>query len=114
MGACLPECRDQGARPVDWAFWMSDDNMSKAPEGFTKASFGFNRKIFSNLADKVTRYDWGQEVAPGITAVDSSGHTPVTPRSSSHRVQDGCFSRATSQRAGAVPAQSRLAGHVRS
>jgi glyoxylase-like metal-dependent hydrolase (beta-lactamase superfamily II) len=61
---------------VDWTYWMSDENMSKAPEGFQKASFGFNRKIFSNLADKVTRYDLGKEVAPGITAVDSSGHTP--------------------------------------
>ncbi len=61
---------------VDWTYWMSDENMSKAPEGFQKASFGFCRKIFSNLADKVTRYDWGKEVAPGITAVDSSGHTP--------------------------------------
>ena len=61
---------------VDWTFWMSDENMSKAPEGFQKASFGFNRKIFANLADKVTRYEWGKEVAPGITAVDASGHTP--------------------------------------
>jgi glyoxylase-like metal-dependent hydrolase (beta-lactamase superfamily II) len=61
---------------VDWAFWMSDENMSRAPEGFQKASFGFNRKIFSNLADKVTRYDWGKEVAPGITAVETAGHTP--------------------------------------
>jgi glyoxylase-like metal-dependent hydrolase (beta-lactamase superfamily II) len=61
---------------VDWTYWMSDENMSKAPEGFQKASFGFNRKIFSNLADKVTRYDWGKEVAPGITAVEASGHTP--------------------------------------
>jgi len=61
---------------VDWTYWMSDENMSKAPEGFQKASFGFNRKIFSNLADKVTRYDWGKEVAPGITAVETSGHTP--------------------------------------
>jgi glyoxylase-like metal-dependent hydrolase (beta-lactamase superfamily II) len=61
---------------VDWAYWMSDDNMSKAPEGFQKASFGFNRKIFSNLGDKVTRYEWGKEVAPGITAVESAGHTP--------------------------------------
>jgi glyoxylase-like metal-dependent hydrolase (beta-lactamase superfamily II) len=24
----------------------------------------------------VTRYEWGQEVAPGITAVETSGHTP--------------------------------------
>jgi glyoxylase-like metal-dependent hydrolase (beta-lactamase superfamily II) len=61
---------------VDWTYWMSDENMGKAPEGFQKASFGFNRKIFSNLADKVTRYDWGKEVAPGITAVEASGHTP--------------------------------------
>ena len=61
---------------IDWAFWMNDDNMSRAPEGFTKTSFGFNRKIFSNLADKVTRYEWGREVAPGITAVETSGHTP--------------------------------------
>jgi len=55
---------------------MRDENMSKAPEGFQKASFGFNRKIFSNLPDKVTRFDWGKEVAPGITAVETSGHTP--------------------------------------
>jgi glyoxylase-like metal-dependent hydrolase (beta-lactamase superfamily II) len=61
---------------VDWAYWMSDDNMSRAPEGFQKASFGFNRKIFSNLADKVTRYEWGKEVAPGITSVETAGHTP--------------------------------------
>jgi glyoxylase-like metal-dependent hydrolase (beta-lactamase superfamily II) len=61
---------------VDWAHWMSDDNMSRAPEGFQKASFGFNRKIFSNLADKVTRYEWGKEVAPGITSVETAGHTP--------------------------------------
>jgi len=61
---------------VDWTYWISDENMSRAPEGFQKASFGFNRKIFSNLTDKVTRYDWGKEVAPGITAVESAGHTP--------------------------------------
>ena len=61
---------------VDWAHWMSDDNMAKASDGFQKASFDFNRKIFGNLKDKVTRFEWKKEVAPGITAVDSSGHTP--------------------------------------
>jgi glyoxylase-like metal-dependent hydrolase (beta-lactamase superfamily II) len=61
---------------VDWAFWMSDENMGKAPDGFQKSSFGFNRKIFANLTDKVTRYQWGKEVAPGITAVETRGHTP--------------------------------------
>ncbi|MEW6449582.1 MAG: MBL fold metallo-hydrolase [Pseudomonadota bacterium] len=61
---------------VDWAFWMNDENMAKAPEGFQKASFGFNRKIFGDLKDRVTRYDWGKEVAPGITAMETAGHTP--------------------------------------
>ena len=61
---------------VDWAHWMSDENMSRAPEGFQKTSFGFNRKVFSTLTDKVTRFDWGKEVAPGITAVETAGHTP--------------------------------------
>ena len=61
---------------VDFTYWMSDENMSRAPEGFQKTSFGYNRKIFSNLADKVTRYEWGKEVAPGITSVETAGHTP--------------------------------------
>ena len=26
--------------------------------------------------DKVTKYEWGKEVAPGITAIDAAGHTP--------------------------------------
>ena len=60
----------------DWAFWMNDENMAKAQDGFTKGQMGFNRKIFSDLKDKVTRYDWGKEVAPGITSVDAKGHTP--------------------------------------
>jgi glyoxylase-like metal-dependent hydrolase (beta-lactamase superfamily II) len=61
---------------VDWAYWMNDENMSKAPEGFQRTSFGYNRKIFSNLTDKVTRFEWGKEVAPGITAIETRGHTP--------------------------------------
>ena len=61
---------------VDWAHWMSDENMAKATDGFQKGSFGFTRKIFGDIKDKVTRFEWSQEVAPGITAVESSGHTP--------------------------------------
>jgi glyoxylase-like metal-dependent hydrolase (beta-lactamase superfamily II) len=61
---------------VDWAFWMSDENMAKAPEGFFKSSFGFNRKIFGDIKTRVTIYQWGGEVAPGITAVETAGHTP--------------------------------------
>ena len=45
---------------ADWAFWMNDDNAAKYQDGFNKAQMGFNRKIFGNLKDKVTRYDAGK------------------------------------------------------
>jgi glyoxylase-like metal-dependent hydrolase (beta-lactamase superfamily II) len=61
---------------VDWAFWMSDDNMAKAPNDMMKNYFANTRKVYAGLADKVTKYEWGKEVAPGITALDASGHTP--------------------------------------
>ncbi len=60
----------------EWMFWMNDDNMSKAPEGLIKAFFRISRKIFAGLTEKVTKYEWGKEVAPGITSVDARGHTP--------------------------------------
>jgi glyoxylase-like metal-dependent hydrolase (beta-lactamase superfamily II) len=65
------------APAADWAFWMSDDNMAKAQDNaMMKGYFANTRKVFAGLADRVTRYNWGQEVGPGITALDTSGHTP--------------------------------------
>jgi glyoxylase-like metal-dependent hydrolase (beta-lactamase superfamily II) len=61
---------------VDWAFWSSDDNMSKAPNDLYKNYFANNRKVFDGLASKVTQFEWGKEAAPGITAIASPGHTP--------------------------------------
>jgi glyoxylase-like metal-dependent hydrolase (beta-lactamase superfamily II) len=60
----------------DWAFWMSDDNMGKAPNDMMKKYFANTRKILGDIADNVTKYDWGKEVAPGVTALDTNGHTP--------------------------------------
>ena len=61
----------------DWAFWMSDENMAKAQDNvMMKNYFANTRKVFDGLHDKVTKYEWGKEVAPGITAIDASGHTP--------------------------------------
>lgn len=61
----------------DWAFWMSDENMAKAQDNvMMKNYFANTRKILSDVAGKVTKYDWGKEVAPGITALATPGHTP--------------------------------------
>jgi glyoxylase-like metal-dependent hydrolase (beta-lactamase superfamily II) len=61
----------------EWAYWMDDGNMSRAAQGSNLANNHRNvRRIFGSIAEKVTKYEWGREVAPGITAVDSNGHTP--------------------------------------
>jgi len=61
----------------DWAFWMSDDNMARAQSNeMMKNYFANTRKVFAGLADKVTKFDWDKEVAPGITALATPGHTP--------------------------------------
>jgi len=60
---------------VEWAFWMNDENQAKA-NGFNKAQFANVKKIMDGLGDKVTKYEWGKEVAPGMTSIATPGHTP--------------------------------------
>ncbi len=60
---------------AEWAFWMSDDNMNKAPEAM-KGAFGNVRRVFKGLEDKVKKYDAGKEIAPGLTSIATYGHTP--------------------------------------
>jgi glyoxylase-like metal-dependent hydrolase (beta-lactamase superfamily II) len=60
----------------DWAYWMSDAEMNKLPEGYTKSVYPGIRKTFAGLENKVTKYEWGKEIIPGITAIATPGHTP--------------------------------------
>lgn len=60
---------------VEWAFWMDDANQAKA-NPFNKNAFGVPKKVFSGLETKVTKYEWDKEVAPGIHAIATPGHTP--------------------------------------
>src|SRR6201996_33441 len=62
---------------VDWAFWMSDENASKAQSNeMMKNYFANVKKTFAGIENKVTKYEWGKEVAPGITSISTPGHTP--------------------------------------
>ena len=57
-------------------FWMDDGEMSRAPKGRIEELFRNNRRIFTGEVMKRLRtYDAGKEVAPGITAVATHGHT---------------------------------------
>jgi len=59
----------------EWDFWMSDDKMAQAPDGL-KGGFQTARRVFGPSAKDIARYDWGKEIAPGITAIAAPGHTP--------------------------------------
>jgi glyoxylase-like metal-dependent hydrolase (beta-lactamase superfamily II) len=60
---------------AEWKFWMDDANLSAAPNDL-KLTFRNQRRIFSNIAKAVTRFEPDQEIAPGITALAAPGHTP--------------------------------------
>jgi glyoxylase-like metal-dependent hydrolase (beta-lactamase superfamily II) len=62
---------------VEWKFWMDDGEMSRAPAGRMQGLFKSNRAVFDDgLKRKVTPYEWGKEVVPGLLAVETIGHTP--------------------------------------
>jgi len=58
---------------VEQAFWSDEANASKA-NGANKGNFANVKKVFEGL--KTTPFEAGKEVAPGITAMATPGHTP--------------------------------------
>lgn len=60
----------------EWKFWMDDGNVSKASNPTVEGNFKNVRRVFGALGNKVTQYQAGKEVIPGITAVATPGHTP--------------------------------------
>jgi glyoxylase-like metal-dependent hydrolase (beta-lactamase superfamily II) len=58
---------------VEWAFWTDDANRATTPEN-RQGNFDFVAQKFSGI--EVTTYEWDQEIATGITAIDAAGHTP--------------------------------------
>jgi glyoxylase-like metal-dependent hydrolase (beta-lactamase superfamily II) len=59
----------------EWAYWMDDANMNAA-EPDLKLTFRNQRRIFSDIAEQVTRFAPGKEVAPGVETLAAPGHTP--------------------------------------
>ena len=59
----------------EWAFWTDEGAASRAPQG-QQATFQNSKRIFGPIADKVSKFEWGKELLPGITSRDTNGHTP--------------------------------------
>jgi len=62
---------------AEWKYFMDDGEMSRAPNERMQGVFKNARRVFeAGLAKKVTPYEWGKDVAPGLLAVEATGHTP--------------------------------------
>jgi glyoxylase-like metal-dependent hydrolase (beta-lactamase superfamily II) len=60
---------------AEWKFWSDDGEMSKATGGL-KTNFENARRVFGVHGNKVTPYESGKELVPGVTAMATPGHTP--------------------------------------
>jgi glyoxylase-like metal-dependent hydrolase (beta-lactamase superfamily II) len=60
---------------AEWAFWMDEGQMSRAPQGLQSA-FKMVRRVFEPMAKDVRRFERDAEPAPGIVAIPAYGHTP--------------------------------------
>ena len=58
---------------AEWDFWMGD--AARVPDAFKDVATAAHR-VFEPITGDVRRYAFGEEVLPGFTAVDASGHTP--------------------------------------
>jgi len=57
-------------------FWMDDGEMSRATPGRMQGLFKDNRRVMSGeILKRTATYEWGKEIAPGITSVSTPGHT---------------------------------------
>jgi glyoxylase-like metal-dependent hydrolase (beta-lactamase superfamily II) len=59
---------------VDHAFYMDDAKMNAVPEA-ARGAFKTARRVFGANAKDIKMAEWTKEWAPGITAVQSDGHT---------------------------------------
>jgi glyoxylase-like metal-dependent hydrolase (beta-lactamase superfamily II) len=59
----------------EYKFWMDEGNTTRVPE-VLKGNFAGVKRVFGALGNKVTQYQGGKELVPGITSLSTPGHTP--------------------------------------
>jgi glyoxylase-like metal-dependent hydrolase (beta-lactamase superfamily II) len=61
----------------EWKFWNDEGEASKAVgKTLVENNFKNVKRVFGALGNKVTPYEAGKEVVPGITSLATHGHTP--------------------------------------
>uniref|UniRef100_UPI003BA8F9E1 MBL fold metallo-hydrolase n=1 Tax=Stappia sp. TaxID=1870903 RepID=UPI003BA8F9E1 len=59
----------------EWDFWNAEDFLSTQPEILHSFALGAQRNLGA-VADKTTRVNADHTVIPGVTMIDTPGHTP--------------------------------------
>lgn len=59
----------------EWDFWTHPDALSRMPDALQGMARGTQR-ILKRIEDKIERRNSGDTVAPGLTYLDTRGHTP--------------------------------------
>ena len=60
---------------AEWDFWMDPDFETKMPAGLREFAYG-TRAALSAIKDRVCLLQPGQDVAAGLRALETPGHTP--------------------------------------
>jgi glyoxylase-like metal-dependent hydrolase (beta-lactamase superfamily II) len=59
----------------EWQFWNDASNQAKVVDNF-KPGFANVKRVFDPVAKDVKQFEYGKELVPGITSLDSRGHSP--------------------------------------
>lgn len=60
---------------TEWDYWWDDNTINKLPEERKSFAVGAKNRL-GILEDQINLFGYGDEVLPGIEAVDTHGHTP--------------------------------------
>lgn len=60
---------------TEWDYWRAEDTLEKTPDARKSFVIGA-RNRFDYLEERIQLFDYGNEILPGVEAVDTSGHTP--------------------------------------
>ncbi len=74
----FPNARIYLSEP-EWRFWKGKQvDLSTMPieEGFRENFIGAARKNLTPFSDRIVPFRFGEEILPGIQAVDAAGHSP--------------------------------------
>jgi glyoxylase-like metal-dependent hydrolase (beta-lactamase superfamily II) len=59
----------------EWSFWNDEAERDRAPPGRMQELFANTQRVFGPLRDRIETYSGGDDVAPGVMAIDTPGHS---------------------------------------